>query len=82
MTNPQYLLYREGLKILDAILECGGFTKFAATKRLQLRRTGADGRQSLFKVNYKAIAQGAMVTSDPVLVAGDVILVPERRLFE
>ncbi|SDJ12318.1 polysaccharide biosynthesis/export family protein [Aliiruegeria lutimaris] len=71
-----------GTTFLQLLSQSGGFTKFAATKRLQLRRTAADGRQSLFKVNYKAISQGAMVTSDPVLVPGDVILVPERRLFE
>lgn len=71
-----------GTTFLQALSQSGGFTKFAATKRLQLRRIGSDGRQRLYKVNYKAIARGAMVTSDPVLIPGDVILVPERRLFE
>ena len=71
-----------GTTILQALSESGGFTKFAATKRLQLRRTGPDGRQRLYKINYRAISQGAAMTSDPSLRDGDVILVPERRLFE
>lgn len=72
-----------GTTFLQALSQSGGFTKFAATKRLQLRRKDPNsGRPVLYKVNYKAIAQGAQISQDPVLREGDVILVPERRLFE
>ena len=46
-----------------------------------LRRTGSDGVQRVTILNYKALADGA-VTNDIELRDGDVILVPERRLFE
>ncbi|WP_116133174.1 polysaccharide biosynthesis/export family protein [Tropicimonas sp. IMCC34043] len=72
-----------GTTFLQLLSQSGGFTKFAATKRLQLRRTDPKtGRQRMFKINYRAISQGAQVSTDPVLVEGDIVLIPERRLFE
>lgn len=72
-----------GTTLLQALAETGGFTSFAATKRIILRRTDKrTGRQSVSKINYKAIADGAAIGQDIVLRDGDVIIVPERRLFE
>ncbi len=78
--GPKVIL--PGTTMLQLLSQSGGFSKFAATKRLQLRRKDSSGRQRLYKINYKAIAQGAQISNDPVLLEGDVILVPERRLFE
>lgn len=72
-----------GTTLLQALAETGGFTAFAAKKRIVLRRTDArTGKQSVSTINYKAIADGAAVGGDIVLRSGDVIIVPERRLFE
>ena len=68
---------RRGITVLQALAESGGFTKFAATKRILVRRGG-----QVMKVNYKAIASGSTAGRDVVLREGDVIIVPERRLFE
>jgi polysaccharide export outer membrane protein len=74
---------RRGTTLIQALAETGGFTSFAATKRIVLRRTDKrTGEQSVSTINYKAIADGAAVGSDIVLRDGDVIIVPERRLFE
>lgn len=74
---------RRGTTLVQALAETGGFTSFAATKRIILRRTDRrTGQQSVSKINYRAIADGAAVGSDIVLRDGDVIIVPERRLFE
>ncbi|RYH09994.1 polysaccharide biosynthesis/export family protein [Tropicimonas sp. IMCC6043] len=78
--GPKEVFY--GTTFLQVLAQSGGFTKFAATKRLQLRRNNPDGSQRLFKVNYRAISQGAQMSGDLRLRKGDVILVPERRLFE
>ncbi|PJN94182.1 sugar transporter, partial [Amaricoccus sp. HAR-UPW-R2A-40] len=56
--------------------------RFAATKRIQLRRRGADGQEQIFVFNYKAVERGAAIESMITMREGDVILVPERRLFE
>jgi polysaccharide export outer membrane protein len=71
-----------GTTLLQALALSGGFSKFAATKRVQLRRTGKDGVSKVYQINYAALADGARLNQDVVLVDGDVILVPERKLFE
>jgi polysaccharide export outer membrane protein len=74
---------QEHTTFLQAISLTGGLTRFAATKRLQLRRTNPDtGKPTLITVNYRALSRGASLNQDVPLLDGDVILVPERRLFE
>ncbi len=81
VNNPGLVVVKPGTTLLQAVAISGGVSRFAAIKRIQLRRTGADGVQRVTILNYKALADGA-VTTDIELKDGDVILVPERRLFE
>jgi polysaccharide export outer membrane protein len=72
-----------GSTVLQAIALAGGPSRFAATKRIQLRRTNTStAQQSVTIINYKALSEGATMSRDIILRDGDVILVPERRLFE
>jgi polysaccharide export outer membrane protein len=72
-----------GTTLLQALAQAGGFTRFAATKRIQLRRTDKrTGEQSVYNVDFRAIERGESGMGGTVLADGDVILVPERRLFE
>ncbi|SMX46447.1 polysaccharide biosynthesis/export family protein [Actibacterium lipolyticum] len=72
-----------GTTLLQFLAQSGGFTKFAATKRLQLRRRDPQtGREAIYQINYKALSRGASMANDIILAEGDVIIVPERRLFE
>ena len=71
-----------GTTILQAIAQAGGPSQFAASKRIQLRRTGRDGQETIFLFNYDAAQRGARITNNLVVQSGDVILFPERRLFE
>jgi len=75
--KPGLLAVKPGTTVLQAFAIMGGFTKFAATKRVQLRR----GAQT-FALDYKAIEAGSSPAGGTVLAPGDVIVVPERRLFE
>lgn len=71
-----------GTTLLQFLAQSGGLTQFAATKRIQLRRADKKtGQESVYNFNYKAVQQGGAA---PVIVLhdGDVIVVPERRLFE
>ena len=81
INNPGVVQVERGTTLLQAVAISGGVSRFAAIKRIQLRRTGADGVQRVTILNYKALADGA-VTTDIELKDGDVILVPTRRLFE
>lgn len=69
-----------GTTFLQALSQAGGLTPFAATKRIQLRRAATPGQ--VITVNYAAIMRGSGMNLDPVLSEGDVIIVPERGLFE
>jgi polysaccharide export outer membrane protein len=71
-----------GTNMLQAFAAMGGFTRFAATKRVQLRRTDQQGVERVFTVNYRDVERGAVIGGNIILQEGDVILVPTRRLFE
>jgi polysaccharide export outer membrane protein len=72
-----------GTTMLQAISLAGGFDRFAATKRIQLRRRdAATGQEQLYVFNYAAVERGAAIQSMITMREGDVIIVPERRLFE
>ncbi len=73
---------KSGTTLLQFLAETGGLSRFAATKRIQLRRPNAKtGTETVYNYNYKAVQAGA---SAPVIVLrdGDVIVAPERKLFE
>lgn len=81
--NPGEAQVETGTNLLQAIALAGGFDRFAATKRIQLRRRNSQtGQEQLFLFNYAAVERGASIESMITLREGDVILVPERRLFE
>lgn len=72
-----------GTTVLQFLAQSGGFTKYAAKKRLQLRRTDRRGQVHVYTVNYRNIERGLDVQiASTVLQNGDVIVVPERGLFE
>ncbi len=72
-----------GTTLLQFLASSGGFTRFAATKRIQLRRRDPQtGREMVYKFNYNAVERGARISGEIVLRPGDVVVVPERRLFE
>ena len=81
--NPGMHEISRGTNLLQFLAQTGGFTRFAAKKRIQLRRTVADGTTRTFRINYRTIESGGNVpTAAAQLQDGDVIVVPERRLFE
>jgi polysaccharide export outer membrane protein len=80
---PGVIQVEPGTSLLQAIAQAGGLDRFAAAKRIQLRRTDPrTGNERLFLFNYRAVEQGAGIVSMLTVQDGDVILVPERRLFE
>jgi polysaccharide export outer membrane protein len=83
VNNPGPIAIPPGTTFLQALAFSGGFTPFAAQRRVQLRRTDPHtGQQFVSEVDYRAISRGAALVRDVELIEGDVILVPERRLFE
>ena len=72
-----------GTTLLQAIALAGGLDRFAATKRIQLRRADSStGQERLYIFNYNAVERGGAIQSMITMREGDVIVVPERHLFE
>ncbi|QIE41253.1 polysaccharide biosynthesis/export family protein [Meridianimarinicoccus aquatilis] len=83
VNNPGEKELEKGTTFLQALASVGGFTSFAATKRIQLRRTDpSTGQEAVYSFNLRAAGDGAKISGNATLLDGDVILVPERRLFE
>ena len=69
------------LDILQALSLAGGPGTFAARERIQVRRrVGAEETVMLF--DYDLIEDGAVPLERILLADGDVIVVPQRSLFE
>jgi polysaccharide biosynthesis/export protein len=79
--RPGSYVVRQRTTLMQAIALAGGLGPFAAKNRIQVRRRDAAGEQ-IFAFNYRAYEVGADVEGNVVLHAGDVIIVPERGLFE
>jgi polysaccharide export outer membrane protein len=67
---------------LRVLALAGGPGVFAARDRVQIRRRLASGGETMFLFDYDSIERGALPTADVQLADGDVIVVPERRLFD
>lgn len=81
VAKPGRVAVTKGTTLLQFLAETGGLTPFAATKRIQIRRTAADGTEKLWIFNYAAVMAGGAAPAI-TLQKGDVIIVPTRRLFE
>jgi len=79
--RPGPFVMEQRLNLMQAIAVAGGFSPFAAKQRIQLRRK-IDGVESLYVFNYNEFFSGANFENNINLHPGDVIIVPERGLFE
>lgn len=83
VANPGRIELVPGTRLLQALAQLGGFSDFAAVKRIQLRRTDPrTGAATIYPLNYEAIMSGRSANGQVEMQEGDVILVPTRRLFE
>lgn len=79
--RPGPYVVRQRTTLMQAISLAGGLGPFAAKRRVQVRRQTASG-ETIFMFDYRAYEAGQDLEGNISLRAGDVILVPERGLFE
>jgi polysaccharide biosynthesis/export protein len=80
--RPGSYVVRQPTTLMQAIALAGGVGPFAAKKRIQVRRRAPGGDETIFMFNYKAYEAGLDLEGNIALHAGDVIMVPERGLFD
>jgi polysaccharide export outer membrane protein len=73
---PKALEFREGMTVMEAILETGGFTKYASQNDTHIRRKEA-GVEVSIPVRAKEIINGGKMEQNVKLKPGDYILVKE-----
>lgn len=71
-----------GSTLLQALSAAGGLSPFAADKRVQLRRVDKAGNEKIYRVDYDAIERGESSVGTTRVLDGDVIVIPQRKLFE
>jgi polysaccharide export outer membrane protein len=67
--------------MLQAIALGGGLSPFAAERRIQVHRK-VGGRDQIHVFDFEAFKHGVNPAGNIVLRPGDVVVVPERGLFE
>lgn len=75
--NPVSVTYRQGITVLDLVLQAGGLTEFAAPAKSRLYRT-VDGKTKVYEVKLDAILQRGDLSTNYTLYPSDVVTVPER----
>ena len=75
--TPSSMPYRQGMTVLDAVLQSGGVNEFAAPDRTTLHRK-KDSNVSVYAVRLDRILNKGDLETNFDLQPGDVITVPER----
>ena len=74
--NPQALSYREGLTLLDVMIEVGGLTEFAAGNKSKIvRKQGTT--QTEMPVRLSDLMKKGMINKNVAMRPGDVLIIPE-----
>jgi len=79
VVTPQSLPYREGMRVLDAVLATGGLAPFAAGNRGKIVRR-VNGKDVTLKVKIANLVNKGDMSQNLELHAGDVLVVPESML--
>ena len=81
---PGRIETKQGTTLLQFLAEVGGLTPFAAEKRIELLRTDKkSGAITTYLFNFRTPAgSDARISGSTRLAPGDVVKVPQRRLFE
>ncbi|MBV9724086.1 MAG: polysaccharide export protein [Gammaproteobacteria bacterium] len=74
--KPSALPYREGMRVLDAILAVGGLTQFASGNRARIVRM-ENGKETVIHVKVADLVNNGDVKWNEPLKPGDVLVVPQ-----
>ena len=75
--SPRAIPFREGLTVLDVVIEVGGLGEFAAGNRAKIVRREASGKTTEIKVKLNKLLQGGDLKQNHLMKPGDVLVIPE-----
>jgi polysaccharide export outer membrane protein len=76
--QPRALQYRQGMTVLDVIIEVGGLSEFAAGNRARIVRR-VDGKEVEIRVKLDDLLKGK-INQNVAVLPGDVLIVPQSVL--
>jgi polysaccharide export outer membrane protein len=76
INTPKAIEYREGITVIEAILEAGGFTRFASQNDTIIVRK-EDGKDTKIRVKAKDLLKDADLSQNVRLKPGDYIIAKE-----
>lgn len=74
--TPQALSYREGITLLDVMIEVGGMTEFAAGNKSKIVRREGDLQKEM-PVRLADLMKKGMIDKNVAMRPGDVLIIPE-----
>ena len=76
-TQPRALSYREGVTVLDVLIESGGLTKFAAGNRAIINRRAPDGTNQQIRARLSDLIKDGDISANVVMQPGDTLIIPQ-----
>lgn len=73
---PRSIEYREGLTVMEAVLECGGFNRFAKQNNTVIHRK-ENGKDTSIDVKAKDLLNDADLNQNVKLKPGDYVIIKE-----
>ena len=74
--QPRTIPYRERMTLMDAIIEAGGLTEFAAGNRSKVVRT-VDGKSKEIRVRLNDLINKGKIEENIAMLPGDIIIIPQ-----
>ena len=78
IAEPKSISHRDGMTVLDLVLEAGGLNEFASADAAKLYRT-IEGEPQIYPIYLDSIFKDGILDTNYTLLPGDVISIPERR---
>ncbi len=75
-SQPQSLPFREGMTLLDVIIEVGGLTEFASGNSATIVRK-IEGKTSQYRVRLDDLIRDGDISANVRMMPGDVLIIPE-----
>lgn len=75
--NPQSLPHKDGMTVLDLVLEAGGVTQYASPNRAKLYRKVGD-EVKVYPVKLNDILNKGKLKTNYTLAPSDIVTIPER----
>lgn len=73
---PKALQFRQGLTVLDVMIEVGGLSEFAAGNRAKIVRR-VEGREIEIRVRLDDLLNDGKIGENVRMIPGDVLVIPE-----